>query len=211
MSFTITIGRDDATRDLGNRHAQLAEPAQRKALMSVIGVRAEQELRSWWTKRDADSPNKMGWPRQHFWAGLARVTAFDPAKSTENTATVVVAHPAIAAKINGATIKPTGAISPITGKPTTRLAIPVHADAYGHWPRSGRIPGLFVWTGGKDNDAAAYLAAKVNGVLVLFYKLVRSVTVPKDPRALPPADEMGRALAETAGDWFARNTGGAST
>src|SRR5438552_362344 len=85
VSILTVIGRDEASGAVAEVHAKLTSPAERTALMKVIGVRAEQELRVFWFKRDAESSNKMGWPRQHFWARIAKRTAFDPSKTTEST------------------------------------------------------------------------------------------------------------------------------
>jgi len=210
MSIIVTLGRDEATREVNRLHSQLASPDQQRALMKNLGVRAEQELRGWWMRRDAETPNKMGWPRQHFWARIAKRTAFDPSKTTERSATVVVADPALAAKVNGATIRPAaGSVNPETGKPVRNLAIPMNAEAYGVLPRSGLIAGLFFIR----TAHGAFLVrrdgpAGKSANLTFFYRLVPSVTVPKDPQALPPAAQLGAALVETAQDWFRARNGG---
>jgi hypothetical protein len=210
VSFFIKVGRNDASRDLGYVHRLLTESQQRTNLMKSVGVRAEQELRKWFRKRDADSPNKMGWPRQHFWARIARRTAFDPSKTTENSATVVVSDPALAAKINGATIRATGAISPATGKPTQNIAIPMQAAVYGAWPRGKPVPGLF-FIRSKSGPGGFLVTAEGHGKdrkLTFFYRLVPEVTVPRDPQALPDKEQLGAALAATAVAFYRRHAGG---
>jgi hypothetical protein len=205
MSFIVNLTHDDASRDVAAVHAKLASPEQQRALMNVVGVRAEMELRAWWIRRDAENPNAMGWPRQHFWARIAKRTAFDPSRTTERAATVVVADPALNAKIHGAVIKPTNTISPVTGKPRRALALPMNAEAYGKLPSSGLIPGLFVF---RSASGGAFLVKKEGSGptanLTFYYRLVPSVTVPKEPQALPPADQLGGALSETARDWYAQ-------
>ncbi|HEY1791560.1 MAG TPA: hypothetical protein VGG34_01465 [Opitutaceae bacterium] len=204
MSAIITLGRDEATRDLAVLYSGLGTPEARVALMNVVGVRADKELRAWWTRRDANSPNKHGWtPRQHFWARIVKATAFDPSKTTEATATVVVSEPALSAKIYGATIKPTGAVSPKTGRPTQNISIPMVGAAYGLWPRGNPTPGLFFIK--KTHGNGGFLVARDGKGLIFFYRLLPEVTVPKDPQALPPADQLGAALADTANDFFRRN------
>lgn len=203
MSVVVTLGRDDATKDLYKLHARIGTASGRRDLMSVLGIEAENQLRAWWIKRDGNSPNKHGWPRQHFWARIARATAYDSSKTTENTATVVVADPALAAKIYGATIRPTGAISPKTGKPTQNVAIPMQGVVYGSWPREDRVPGLFFIK--KTNGNGGFLVARDGSGkgLIFFYRLLPEVTVPKDPQALPPSVQLGRALVDTATDFIA--------
>jgi hypothetical protein len=197
-SFEIRLGRDEASAKVAQVHEALS-PNQRIGLMQVLGVSAERELRAWFTKRDADSPNKKGWPRQHFWARIAKRTAFDPSETTSNTATIAVADPALAAKIYGATIR-------ATGNPAKNLAIPMQAAAYGVLPRSGIIPGLFYIR--KTNGNGGFLVARQGKDLTFFYRILPQVTVPKDPQALPPADQLGTALAATAESFFRRNSGG---
>jgi hypothetical protein len=208
MSFVVTLSRDDASRDVARVHDLLTSPDKKRALMKVVGVRAELELRTWFFKRDASSPNKHGWPRQHFWTRIGRRTAFDPAKTTEDRATVVVSDPALAAKIAGATIHATGAVSPITGKPTQNVSIPMQGAVYGVWPRGNPIPGLFfIRKKGGDGGFLVTREGK-DGPLNFWYRLVPEVTVPKDPEALPPQEKLGAALGETAQAFFRRQTGG---
>jgi hypothetical protein len=66
MSVIVLIGRNDATRDVALVHDALKSPDQRRALMKAVGTRAESELRAWFYQLDRESPNKQGWPRQHF-------------------------------------------------------------------------------------------------------------------------------------------------
>lgn len=205
MSILTVIGRDEASRDVAEIHGKLTSPEQRLALMKNIGVRAEQELRAFWFKRDADTPNKMGWPRQHFWARIGKRTAFDPSKTTENTATVVVADPALAAKVYGATIKPTAGHQALT--------IPMNAEAYAAGgpgdPEHSKIAGLFVLRVTATNGA--YLVKKEGtgpyANLTFYYKLVPQSVVPKDPDALPSAEKLGAPLSETATAFFLRSAG----
>ncbi|MFA5265208.1 MAG: hypothetical protein WC378_15405 [Opitutaceae bacterium] len=214
MSFTVnvTLARDEASRDVAIVHDLLASPEQRTALMKVVGLRAEQELKSWFIRRDAENPNKMGWPRQHFWSRIAKRTAFDPSKTTEHSTTVVVSDPALAAKVNGpTTIHATGAVSPVTGKPTQNLAIPMQGAVYGAWPRGNPVPGLF-FIRSKTGVGGFLVTRDADGKgLNFFYRLVPEVTVPKDPQALPPMAELGAALGATAQAYFRRHgTGGNS-
>lgn len=194
MSFLVTIGRDEATPEVARVHGLLGSPDRQKAMMNVLGVRAEQELRTWFRRRDEANPNKKGWPRQHFWNRIAKRTAFDPSKTTSASATIAVADPALSAKIDGATIKPT--------EGRKALSIPLQADAYGVQPRSGIIPGLFVFR--VPEMEAAYLVAEENKRLVFYYRLVPQAVVPKDPQALPPQADLGRALGETAIAFYRR-------
>jgi hypothetical protein len=205
MSAIIKIGRDEASGAVADVHRKLTSPDQRRALMKNIGVRAEGELKNWFYKRDAESPNKMGWPRKHFWARIRQATAFDPSKTTESTATVNVADPALSPKIadHDTTIRPR--------PPHRALTIPMNAEAYeagspGN-PASSKIPGMFVFRSTHTNGAFLVKkegAGKVAN-LTFYYRLVPSVTVHPDPKALPPAAELGPKLGETAQAFYLRS------
>ena len=206
MNFTVKLSRDDASRDVALVHDKLTKEDQRRALMRVVGIRAEGELTRWFRYRDRTNPNKKGWHRQHFWEKLIGDTAFDASKTNANQAVVVVSNPALAAKIQGATIHATGAISSATGKATQNIAIPMQAAAYGHWPRSKEIPGLFFIK--KKGGLGGFLVARDGKGLIFFYRLLPEVVVPKDPQALPPADKIGQALGEAALQYFRRHGSG---
>jgi hypothetical protein len=211
MSYVIVKARrDEASRDVALVHDLLTSPEAQRDLMKAVGLRAEQELRAWFVRRDSENPNKMGWPRQHFWSRIAKRTAFDPSKTTADSATVVVADPALAAKIDGATIRPT--------QGRRALTLPMNAEAYATGSpgdkEHSRIPGLFVLRLTATNGA--YLVKKEGtgkfANLTFYYWLVPQVTVPKDPQALPPAAQLGAALGATAQAFFRRHgpTGGSS-
>ena len=99
-----------------------------------------------------------------------------PSPKTADTASVIVADPALAAKVHDATTRPTGG--------RRALSIPLRAEVYGVQPRFGLIPGLFVT---KTKQGKIFLAAKDpsdHRFLQYFYRLVPYVTVRADPR--PP-------------------------
>lgn len=169
---------------------RLAAAAPSVSLMRLIGKRLEVDLRKWFRARDGE-PNKRGWPKQHFWARIRNATAFDPEQTTDRVATVVIADPAFAAKVHGPTV--------IEPKEKDWLAIPMRPEVYGKWPSSGIIPGLFPLRRGEK----LWLAARVNGALRLFYRLVKRVTLPPDPKALPPEGDVMMAVNEELDDYFA--------
>ena len=193
--FTVHI--DAKTAALAELHLQLS-PARRPAFMGVLGKTGEKVYRQHFQTRETDSPNKMGWPRQHFWRRIKQATAYDPSRTTADTATIVVSDPALAAKIDGAVIRPTGG--------RRLLAIPMHRDAYGHRPSDGTIPGL-IFVGGRFGQSM-YLARRNGqdrfGNLEFFYRLVPQAVVPRDPRALPERAQVGAALATAARAFLGR-------
>ena len=202
MSIRVALQRDDASARVHAVHDLLTTAEGKRGLMEVVGMRAGIELKNWFARRDAESPNKMGWPQQHFWLRIRSATAYDPSRTTDTTATVVVADPALAAKVNGATIKPT--------QGRKALAIPMNAEAYAVGspgdPASSRIPGLFVF---RSAAGGAFLVRKEGSGpganLTFYYRLMPQVTVPKDPQALPPVEQLGAALSATADSFYRRH------
>lgn len=166
--FTLTAF-DRATPLLQRLYDAIA-PGRRKPLMTVLGRRAERLFRRHFTKRDAEG-NKRGWPRSHFWSRIRRATAF--AAANDSAAKISIADPAFAMKVHGGTIKPIEA---------KNLALPLRPEAkVAGRPRAKLIPGLFLL----KTHGRLFLARREERALRLYYKLVKSVTQMKDPRALP--------------------------
>ena len=176
---------DLATPKLRAMLAQLT-PAQRRAMLARLAKEVEVQMRRHFTRRDQEG-NRQGFPRTHSWArevaaktGVRAVTA--------DSATIGVASPQFAFKLRGGTIRPKGG--------RKLLAIPTRAEAYGVLPRAGTIPGLFVVklrTGGR-----MYLATREGDALRVYWRLVPSVTIPADPRALPPTIDLQKAIETRA-------------
>lgn len=194
MSLTFT---DTATPAITRIYEALA-PGRRQPLMAVLGREGERVYRAWFRGRQADSPNRMGWPRQNFWAKrIAASTAFAGADST--TAKIVISDPAINAKVHGGTW---GA------KQSKYLAIPLQAEVYGVRPKANTIPGLHFIPSKRGGNTVGWLAGPDNeslgGKPIFYWRLQRTVTVKADPRALPPAGEVMAALEARALQFFFR-------
>lgn len=203
--LTLTINQPPVPPAIAALHGSLEGTGKRR-LMAVLGRSAERVLRDHFLAREADSPNKKSWPRQHFWAGVARRTAFTEA--TADAATIAIAEPAIRSKVYGGVIRP---------REAKALAIPLQSLAYGQTPRAGLIPGLrvIVLRGqaylGTTHEAGAEetlspgqrrrKGAKVSR-LRLYYILKKSVTVRPDARALPTPSRVAEALTDTATDYL---------
>lgn len=177
--------RDLATPKLKAILAGLS-PQQRRAMNGRLGKEIEVQLKRHFLQRDQDSPNTKGFPRSHFWAREVRaktaLRSFDADSATVGVASAPFAH-----KLSGGTIRP--------GPGKKLLSIPLRGEAYGVYPRAGTIPGLFFkkMSGGK-----MYLAARDGQALRVYWRLVPSVTIPADPRALPPAEQLRAALEARA-------------
>lgn len=171
MSVVIKDTASGALQELSDR----LKPGKRRGLMAVLGKELENGLHRHFRQRDMDSPNKKGWARKHFWSRIRKSTAYDPSGTTDSQARAVISDPALAAHAFGATIRPAEA---------KMLAIPIREAAYGVLARSGKIEGLKVL----KMRGALFLGRLEGGAkhsYTLYYRLVRSVTIPRDPRALP--------------------------
>jgi hypothetical protein len=173
--------RDLASPKLKAMLAEL-QPAQRKAMLSRLGKELEVQLKRHFQQRDQDSPNEKGFPRSHFWNREVRAkTALR--EVTADAAKIGIDSRPFRMKVTGGTIRP--------GPGRKLLSIPLRGEVYGIYPRAGTIPGLFFkkMTGGR-----MYLAARDGQALRVYWRLVPAVTIPEDPRALPPPEQLRAAL-----------------
>lgn len=168
------------------------EPTALRGLMATIGREAERQYRAHFRAKEASSPNKRGFPRQHFWARIRQATSYDESATTASSTRVVVDDPALLPHVYGATIRP---------KQKKLLAIPNQPQAYGSRPSSGLIPDLFFFENKKGTKG---LAKEVNGKFTVFYWLKESVTIPADPAALPPPATVEAALLKAAESYVTR-------
>lgn len=127
LKFTY---QDGVSPELARLHEALTGP-QRADLHQEMGLSLRDLLVAHFEQRDRE-PNKRGWPKTHFWGRMRRATSL--ASATAQQAVVTVADPAMAAKVKGATIRPSGKPSPATGKPIRNIAIPLRSEAYGSRP-----------------------------------------------------------------------------
>lgn len=188
MSLTFT---DTATPALAALAGRLL-PGRRRPLLNVLGRTAAKSIRRHFRARNADSPNRMGWERQNFWSRLAKATAYDPSRTTdEGKAYVVIADGAINAKVYGGTW---GA------KESKYLAIPLQEEVYGVRPKAGTIPGLHFIPSQRGGNTVGWLAAPdgAGGKDTFYWRLQKTVTVQKDPRALPDMGALSKELVTQA-------------
>lgn len=167
---------------------QLKNP---RGLNAALGGAYLAQLQAHFTERDGE-PNKRGWAKGHFWGQIRQATALGAI--SEKSATIRVADRRLALHLYGGTVRP---------REKKALAIPIHPMAYGL--RAGK-PGdnssgfsSFTATTGialfrikkKDGGSPRVLyGIDDGGGLVAFYALATSAKIPKDPRALPPRDEV---------------------
>jgi hypothetical protein len=189
----VTVAKDTATPALKEL---LRRVSPMRPLMMRLGKRLELLLRKYFAQYGQSGnfkTRRRGWPTQHFWDRRIRnATSFTGA--TEHDATVTISDPAFMTHYRGATIRP---------REKSALAIPLQAAAYGKrkQPSSGLIPGLFLLRTRKGAYLVAYgdgfgkpRKGVRNATLHFYYKLLKSVTVPKDPKAVPPDKDIEAAL-----------------
>ncbi len=157
-------------------------PAQRRVLLGRLGKELEVQLKAHFAQRDKE-PNKAGFPRSHFWNREVRQKTALRSFSADQ-ATVGIASRPFRQRLRGGTIRP--------GPGKRFLAIPMRAEAYGVNPSARTIPDIFVVR--SKILGKAWLAREEGGALRFYWRLVPSVHQEKDPRALPPIEDLRAAL-----------------
>jgi hypothetical protein len=181
VSQEIAKWDDKITPELNRIARQLESP---RPLMAAVGKELEVQLRGHFTKRDQQG-NAQGFPRRHFWARVVRA-ATALTEVLDRRATVTIASPEFLHKLTGGKVTP---------KRAKALSIPLSAEAYkagsaSLYPkpltmvvRRGHAP-LLVETGTIGKSKSWKIA----------YVLLKSVTHPADPNALPNMRDVTQAL-----------------
>lgn len=194
MNIVLDID-DRATPRLAKRMALLARP---RPILAAAGKAVEVALKEHFARKEAQ-PNKMGWPKTHFWGRRIR-PATQLVRASDTEAVVSVSDPALAMRLRGGTIRP---------KEGKYLAIPARAEAYGRSPKT--FDDLhFVPTG----NGRGYLARNLQTSARIgkdgkvrrgglsggeaMYWLVRHVRQQADPSALPRHRDLEAAAARAA-------------
>lgn len=121
-------------------------------------------------------------------------------------AVIRIPHTGMAQRYHGGDIVPSGRPSPVTGKPVTRLAVPLSGTpAEGHVPAD--FPSLFLVTrkGVKrgDKTKSAFLARNASGGAVQrLFILLDKVTQLEDPTVLPEPAALLDAAASSILDLY---------
>lgn len=122
-----------------------------------------------------------------------RAAAGTTADSTSDAAMVRIVSEGIAQRFFGGLIEPSGRISTATGKPITRIAIPVEGS-----PAEGHVAADFddLFCVVYRNKTKAALARKSATGLQWMYWLVESVDQEEDPTVLPTDEEYLDAVGD---------------
>lgn len=192
---------------------------RRRELNEALAIRLRRELKAHFALKNQE-PNKMGAPKTNFWSQVENAT--DILEITEAGATLQVAEQRFNIQLFGGTILPVKA---------KFLTIPLIKEARGESVASYRsktghrlftIPGRNVLfekadgggasesrvggTRGRDRGFGVRLGAR-QGLRAVF-ALKSSVTIKKDPTALPPEATLLQALQEEAEDFMEFLTAG---
>ena len=188
MGARITISVDDkVTPEMQARFGALR--GGRKDLMRKIGKGVEVTLREHFKNRNLSSPSDSlraarGMPQAGIWNRIRQSTAF--VSASDEVAVVAISEPAFRAKLFGLR-----GLTPVRAK---ALAIPLDPRVYGKSPRGKPVPGMFQVT--IKRSGKTYLAIREGGQLRVMYRLMDSVTVQPDPRALPTPETVNTAIAK---------------
>jgi hypothetical protein len=216
LSVSVTVAASDTRAFLVHITGALEN---RRGLNAALGERLTDELRDHFAKKNAE-PNKWNAPKTNFWNQVADATKVK--EVTDAGATVQVAEQRFNIQLFGGTILP---------KVARSLTIPVIKDARGesvasYREKTGRrlfrIRGrdmLFekaedgqasesrvsaTRTRGRNRTLGMRLAGR-QGIRAVF-ALKKSVSIDKDPDALPSAEDLLGALQEEADDYIASIT-----
>ncbi len=111
-----------------------------------------------------------------------------------SSAWVEIPHVGFALRYYGGTVRPSGRVSAITGRPIKRLAIPLSgSEAEGKTP--GDFDDAFVIKG-RRKGTALLAGRKGNGMIGLLFALVKKTEHKADLSVLPTASEYNNAAVE---------------
>jgi hypothetical protein len=211
VAYSIKVD-DTASPDL----ARLVNAmTNRIALYKDILRRIANDLRAHFRQRQQAGPrNKFGAQSSGFWAEI-RDSVNDGEITSVDGGKVGIAHPAIAQKVYGGTIR----------KDDKKLAIPARMEAYGKSPRMFDFLRAIVFQSGavalveaerteitrtrginKDFGYSNFKGAEARGIGSVWYWLVDSVTQKADPNALPKKEVLEAGMLDTAQKHFERQT-----
>lgn len=178
---------------------RIASFMQSEDALQVAGYSAQGVVREHFQALEETRPNKMGWPRQHYWSQARRSTTF---YTGPGEAIVVIPQIGMRAHYYGADIEPGRSLSVATGLPTRFLTIPACAEAYGH--RASEFDLVMVW--GADGPYALALAVRAERMTPhgevkvttkpgkIMFTLKRMTVIPPDPSVLPNREEITSAV-----------------
>ena len=220
MTLSVTSNSADARIFLVHFAGSLQ---QRRKLNQLLADRLCEELKVYFQSRSGE-PNKMGAPSSGFWNSQAAATGV--LEVSDDGATVGAGDYRLKIQVFGGTIVPTGGRKFLTIPLITAargLRVSTYEQASGH--KLFRLPGSRVLVERSDQGDRSLLsgsqvtmrrsrshivgegyqkiAIRGRSQVLAVYALCPSVTVPKDPFALPDSKDLAAALAESGQTWLA--------
>lgn len=220
MTITIHADTADTKAFLVRITGQLQS---RRSLHAALGNRLADALQDHFRARNAE-PNRMQAPKTNYWNQLAEATQVTSV--TDEQAVVSIADARFRIQLFGGTIRPTGGrrflTIPLVPQARGRR-VAEYEKATGHklfrLPNTGVLVERTDMNGSPDRFAARRTTGVIRGktgfrtigigggsLLRTVYALKTSVTVPRDPEAMPAQTELVAALQDEANDWISRQT-----
>lgn len=214
--YTLRVNIVDNTTPFMKR---MAIALQQERLRPIIGRSAAGQYRDRLIEKEADSPNKQGWPRQNFYGTAARATTFEVVTDGVD---VIVSRIGIRQRYFGGTIEAGKGVSSFTGGPTSYLTIPARAEAYGR--KAGDFALQIIFGRGRRPVGLALASSEIKikktkkgglkvskGALhggLMMYWLVKSVTQEADESVLPHIDDVLLEVKRAVKEFLARQAQG---
>lgn len=217
ISITVTSTGAAGSRDfLVAVAGKLERPLE---LNKALARRLVADLKAHFAVRNSE-PNKRGWPKTNFWQGVAEGT--QAGEITDQGATVIVGKDThVRIHLLGGTVKPTGGRKFLTIpliKEAAGLRAAVYEETTGR--ELFRLPGSKVLVERTADGTQSTLNSEKPSMRTRsgyktfnlgpgmrvrpVYALATQAVIPKDPRALPPAAELAKALQDAANAWAKR-------
>lgn len=217
ISLTITSDTAGTNAFLVKIEGELKNP---RGLNAALGSRLADELQDHFRSRNGE-PNRLGGTKTNFWQEVAEATLL--ASVTDSEAIVFVTETRFRIHLFGGTIKPTGGRKFLTIpliKEARGLRVPEYEKQTGR--KLFRLPNTGVLVERSEQGGERFASKATTDVirgkggfrkisigagskLRVVYALRTSVTLKKDPRALPPSNQLAAALQATGEDWIKRN------
>lgn len=162
------------------------------AVDAAIEVNVGELVRAHLRALDVARPNKLGGERTGYYAKAANSVTTDRVKGE---VTIVIPHRGMALRYYGGVVRPTGRNSEVTGKPITRLTVPIHARAHGKEARD--FPNLKFYKGCLVEVPEGESPGPDS---VKLFALVKSTKHEADPTVLPDEAAVLKAGEEALED-----------
>ncbi len=170
----------------------LQDAAGRQELRAAVGVAVQTAVRGHIAGRYGGRANKLGGTSTQFYARMADSVI---SEVTSTGAEVKIPFVGAALHYYGGTVRPSGRVSTVTGRPIQFLTIPKHPAAHGK--RASDFRALYSVPGGLRLQQGAQ---KSEAADPLYFIFARQATIKADPALLPEMALMQEAAADAVAD-----------